>query len=141
MIRAGTDSVPTHVDTLTGQVLGLKPLVSRPERQRIPFIMVYRDVSLDAFVDDATVTVSELRVFFHLLRSAPFGECYQLNQSRVGERLGLHAGTVNRALKGLVERGVVLKDSERRDCYRINPDIAYTDGSPKRKKNAQLADA
>lgn len=95
--------------------------------------MVYQDISFDRFVDDPTLTISEARLFLHLLRSAPFGECYQLNQSRAADRLGMHATTVNKALKGLIERGVVVKDRQRRDCYSINPQIAYSGETSERK--------
>lgn len=132
----------THIDEETGQLMRLRSLAPRLKRETVPFVMVYQGTRFDDLIFDQTLTISEARLFLYLIGTTPWNECQQINQSGVGEELGMNRVTVNKALKGLVERGVVLKDAKRRDCYRINPEIAHRgDGVERKKRLEELADA
>jgi biotin operon repressor len=97
------------------------------KRQRRTFAREFVTMFTDALIDTAKAADfkgSDLRVLMYLMGTLGIGNRWQVfNQAEIAEEIGISRVHVNRAIKKLVERGVLVKGDRvgRGFAYSLNP--------------------
>ena len=83
---------------------------------------------LGEIAKDKNITSEALRVLMHLYSKIPFGICHQINQEQVGRELNMKGQNVNRAVRLLVEKNILLKPTNLLGSKGLapNPDYRHT---------------
>lgn len=132
MVHSGTmdGAYQQIVHTPTGAVLDEYAVLPRPGRSPKPraqwpnwgLVFMPRLAELAAQRD---LTVAELRIFLRLVAQAPIGECMRFRHADLARSLGLHRNTVGRALDGLIQRGVLVRDPDEAGCWWIDLELFW----------------
>ena len=79
----------------------------------------------------------DLRVFLMLVAKLDFDNYIQVPQVELAEKLGMKKSNVSRAIKRLIDRGIILKGPKigRSNTYRLNPQYGWK-GSAKGHQRA-----
>ena len=86
-------------------------------------IMIFQKMLMKALKD---LNGMEMKVFLYLLSLMDFENYIHISQKDIGKELDMHVVNVNKAIKGLREKGyveIIKKGSE--NYYRISPEIAW----------------
>ena len=83
---------------------------------------------LGEIAKDKNITGEALRVLMHLYSKIPFGICKEINQEQIGRELKMKGQNVNRAVRLLVEKNILLKPTKLLGPKGLapNPDYKHT---------------
>ncbi len=87
--------------------------------------MYHHDALSRAVSVDRDITLEALRVFTYLSRRLCFDQSTPVLQSELAEALGMQRPNVNRAIKLLENKQILLRDSKlgRAITFRLNPEL------------------
>lgn len=113
------------VDMSTGEIVPAITWIRRAWKGE-QFVMVFQDAFI-AMAKDKTLTGETMRVLFHLLGKLNFENFILIQQIDIATELDLKKPNVSRAIKTLVERGIILEGPKvnRSRGYRINHDLGW----------------
>ena len=98
------------------------------------YIMVFQE-SIRNIIKNMELTKEEYKVFFYLLSVTDFENYIWVTQQEIAEELNMKQPNISRALKSLVDMGLLVKEKRgRNNVYKINPQIAWK-GKEKNRKN------
>lgn len=133
-----------HLNTETGEVLSLVALegqgrkVYRPKADdRRRFTIVY--VAAGQILKD-DLTIGEWKMLWLFVttvpREAPLGTPILAEMSVIAQENSWDYRTVRRSMKGLIDKGIVVRDPEHSKTYWLNPEYAWR-GDEADRKDAQ----
>ena len=127
-----------QVDAETGEVLSGFVAVVQPKRKN-GFQQGWVAMAQNAMLEMARAGLGDEahRVFFVMASTTDFENWIQVSQAELAELIGMKRANFNRALKRLVDAGVILRGPKvgRSNTYRLNPEFGWK-GSAKGHKQA-----
>ncbi|WP_245986893.1 helix-turn-helix domain-containing protein [Azospirillum thermophilum] len=116
---------PAGIDGRTG---GVRRRCSTPfvvQTLRFEAAMQHHDLLSRAVSTDREITLEALRVFTYLSRRLHFDRSVPVLQSELADALGMQRPNVNRAIKLLENKQILLRDSKlgRAITFRLNPGL------------------
>jgi predicted XRE-type DNA-binding protein len=145
--RAGASRAPRFgiTDLDTGEVLtqdlrlkGNSPRKYYSEEYILMFIQGFGDIATDK-----TMTIESMRVLMFLLFKTQMKNWVQLQQSEIAEALGMKQPNVSRALKKLVDKGILEATTKmgKAKNYRVSIDFGWRGTGPEYAKLRKNKDA
>lgn len=116
-----------QVDLDTGEVLG-EYVTAVTRKRRSPFGENWMASMLRGFgVFKQFKRVEDFRVLFALLEKLDYENRILINQAQIAKDLGMEDAQVNRAVKRLIEAGVLLKGPKAgiHNSYQLNPNYGW----------------
>lgn len=117
-----------QIDTNTGEYLENGVLVYFPQRPKTkdPFHMSFEKGN-DQLADLETLTATDYRVLHHLLARLDYENFINVTHAAIAQRLRLQRPNVSRAIKHLVEHGIIIKGPQvgRTTTYRLSTTIGW----------------
>lgn len=84
---------------------------------------------LELIENDRELTHQPIRVLIHLLRKMDFGNYIDIHQETVAKSLKISPSNVSKVIKLLVEKGILIRDPNIRQRFRLNPNYGFK-GNP-----------
>lgn len=116
------------MDLTTGEILEGLPLLV-PQRHRNAFSEGWVAMSQPGFENIAREikSVEQFRVLSFLISRLDFNNFLTINQSEIASELTMAQPSVNRAIKALVEKGILLEGQRmgRIKSYKLNPNYGW----------------
>lgn len=126
--RRGASKRLGMIDLDTGEVFedGVPVWVQAKVRWREDFVMTFQDAVLQ-ISEDRDMTQQMLRVWLHMLARISFENWVTIPQIEMAKRLGMQKADVSRAIKSLIEKGLVLRGPKigRTSAYKLNSHYAW----------------
>ena len=117
----------TSVDVDTGEMLDYT-FVAIAKKQPCAFGQRWVQVSQDAMQMLAEIkSLEQMRVLMMLMSKVDFENWISVDQTEIASKIGMRKQHVNRAIKALIERQVLLKGPRvgHNGTYRLNPSFGW----------------
>ena len=113
------------IDTSTGEIVPAITWIRRAWKGET-FVMVFQDAFIE-IAKDKTLTGETKSVLMYLLGKLDFENFILMTQAEIAKELDLKKQNVSRAIRTLVERGIILEGPKvsRSRGYRINHDLGW----------------
>ena len=125
----------TQVDESTGEIVGGFVAVIRP-KQKSPFERHFTMNQASLLILANSLTGEQLRVLLALLSDLDYENYIQVAQSDIASNLHMQKTHVSRAIKALLDLGVILEGPKvgRSKTYRLNEQFGWKGSVPNHKK-------
>ena len=98
---------------------------SKPKITGNRWFMTFQD-SLAIIAEDKEITKEALRVFMKILSELEFENYITIKQVAIAEKLGMQKTNVSKAMKQLVDKGIIFKVKEGATTgYKLNPTYGW----------------
>ncbi len=119
-----------QLDSETGEILSEGALVWVPKRTPHPYgdgWLAMRMDTIRRLTMHPGIGLQEMRVFGALIARLEYENFIYVPQVEIAEETGIAKTHVNRAMKKLIEFGIVVEGPKvgRSRCYRFNPDAGW----------------
>lgn len=113
------------IDTSTGEIVPAITWIRRAWKGET-FVMVFQDAFIE-IAKDKSLTGETKSVLMYLLGKLDFENFILMTQAEIAKELDLKKQNVSRAIRTLVERGIILEGPKvgRSRGYRINHDLGW----------------
>ena len=116
------------VDLDTGEVLeeGIPVWIGRKPKITDRWFMAFQE-AFEFIAKDRDLTDEHRRVLFYLLSRLDFDNYIQIAQIEIAEALGMHKTHVNRAIKLLEGKNIIIRGPKvgRSSCFRLSPNLGW----------------
>jgi hypothetical protein len=117
------------VDLDTGEILDGVPILVSPKKRYISedYTIVFLE-AMQSIATDKTLGAQEFRVLAYLISMLGTENNFKaFNQTQIGVEIGMHKTHVNRSIKRLIEKGIIIKGAHigKGFVYGLNPNFAW----------------
>ncbi len=116
-----------QIDAETGEVLqGCMVYIPYRPKHRERFFMGFQDAFI-AIAKDHELTLEPMNILLYLFGQLNFENYLHVSQKDIAEALGMKKGNVSRAIKLLIDKGIILDGPKvgKTKTYRLNPDYGW----------------
>ena len=97
----------------------------KPKITDVRWMMTFQD-SLRVIAKDTDITGQVMRVYMLALSELEFENYITIKQTAIAQELAMHKTDVSKAMKLLVDKGIILKVKEgRTTAYKLNPEYGW----------------
>lgn len=126
-----TNIIPLPKDKEFTAIIGednqVKAYLTKPKRNNLGgnWVAVFLDAL--AWLAEQALPNEQYRVLMYLMSKLDFDNYIRVTQSSLGEALNIKQGNVSRAMKGLLERKIIIEGPRAGTAktYRLNPHMAH----------------
>jgi biotin operon repressor len=111
-----------HMDLKSGEILQGVPVWVKPKRSPYPKYLMANQEALLTLAQDKEITGECYRVLFVLLTELDYENYIYIPQKEIGKKLGIRPQNVHRAVKVLIQKGVLLSNER---GYRLNHNYGW----------------
>lgn len=113
------------IDTSTGEIFP-SIMIKRHKWKGDSFLMIFQD-AFAKIAKDRTITPEAKNLFYYLLSCLDFENFISLSQAKIAKELSMQRSHICRAMKLLVEKGLVMEGpkADRSHSYKINNQYAW----------------